>query len=136
METEAAMSAINWLAVLAAAVSTFLLGGLWYGPLFGTRWMRASGVTTEQMEGGGSARIFGLSFALQLLAAVVLAFFVAGTEPSFTVAAAAMVGAFWVAPALGVVYLFERRSLSHWAINAGYHVAAFTLMGVILAVWR
>jgi hypothetical protein len=26
---------INWLAVLVAAVVTFVLGGLWYGPLFG-----------------------------------------------------------------------------------------------------
>jgi len=25
---------LNWLAVIAAAPSAFVLGGLWYGPLF------------------------------------------------------------------------------------------------------
>ncbi len=136
MESEVTLSAINWLAVLAAAVSTFVLGGLWYGPLFGEKWMGASGVGPEAMEQGGMARIFGLAFLLQLVGAVVLAFFVAGLEPAFAVAAAAAVGVFWVAPSLGVVYLFERRSLAHWAVNAGYLAAAFTLMGVVLALWR
>ena len=29
------ISALNWLAVLVAAVSAFVVGGIWYGPLFG-----------------------------------------------------------------------------------------------------
>ena len=32
---------VNWLAVLAAAVSAFMLGGIWYGPLFKQAWMRS-----------------------------------------------------------------------------------------------
>jgi hypothetical protein len=81
-------------------------------------------------------RIFGLSFLLQLLAATVLALFIgADATPGFAVAASASVGLCWVAPALGVVYLFEQRSVAHWAINAGYHTVAFTVMGVILGFW-
>ena len=39
-------STINYFAVLAAAVSTFVLGGLWYSPmLFGKAWMRANNFT-------------------------------------------------------------------------------------------
>ena len=48
------LSNINWLAVLVAALSTFILGGLWYGPLFGRTWMRASGMTEERVNGAGS----------------------------------------------------------------------------------
>ena len=35
---------LNWLAVLAAAVSAFVLGGLWYGPLFKNAWCREAGI--------------------------------------------------------------------------------------------
>ena len=131
------MPEINWLAVAAAALATFLIGGVWYGPLFGRAWMRASGVTPEQAGKGNMPMIFGLSFVLQLIAAAVLAMFI-GPEATFgfAVAAAAAVGFFWVAPAFGVVYLFEQRPFAHWVVNAGYHIVSFVVMGVILGVWR
>lgn len=131
------MAGINWLAVVAATVSNFLIGGLWYGPLFGKVWMRASGITEEKAASANMGKIFGLSLVLQFVAAMVLAMFV-GAEASlgFAVGASASVGLCWVAPALGVIYLFEQRPFSHWAVNAGYQILAFTVMGVILGVWH
>jgi hypothetical protein len=131
------MQGINWLAVVAAAVSSFVLGGLWFGPLFGKAWMRASGVTEEMVASANMARTLGVSFVLQLIIAGVLAAFI-GPEATFgfAVAAASAAGLFWVAPAFAVVYLFEQRSFGHWAINGGYQIVAFTLMGVILGLWR
>lgn len=132
------MPQVNWLAVIVAALSTFVLGGLWYGPLFGRAWMRASGVDEARLSEGGAGRIFALSFVMQLAAAAVLALFVGDPAMGFTavVAASASVGVFWVATAFAVVYLFERRPFSHWAVNAGYQVVAFTLMGLVLGAWR
>ena len=50
------MSAVNILAVLIAAVSSFLLGGLWYSPaLFGKAWQREVGLTDEQLAKGNKA---------------------------------------------------------------------------------
>lgn len=123
-------------AVVVAAVSSFVVGGIWYGPLFGKAWMRASGITEEKAREANMAKVMGLSFLLQLVAAAVLLMFI-GPEaaPGFAVAAAAAVGLFWVAPALGVVYLFEQRPLGHWAVNAGYNVVAFTVMGIVLGFW-
>ncbi len=131
------MGAINWLAVVAAAVSSFMVGGLWYGPLFGKTWMRVSEMSEERAAQANQGRIFGLSFVLQLIAAAVLALFI-GAEASlgFALFAAGSVGLFWVAPALGVVYLFEQRSLAHWAVNSGYQVVAFLLMGLVIGAWR
>lgn len=131
------MGSINWLAVLVAAVATFGLGGLWYGPLFQRRWMAASGVTEEHLHGGGMGRIFGVAFVLQLVAAVVLAMFI-GPEATLAFGALAglAVGLFWMATSLGVIYLYERRPLAHWAVNAGYQVLAYTLMGAILGTWH
>jgi hypothetical protein len=133
---EVRMPAINWLAVLVAAVSAFVLGGLWYGPLLGKAWMAGSGMTEERAQQGSPARIFGVAFVLQLVAAAVLAMFI-GAEASagFGAAAGAAAGAFWIATAFGVVYLFEHRPLAHWAVNAGYQIVAYTMMGVIIGAW-
>lgn len=130
-------SAINWLAVVLAAVSSFIIGGIWYGPLFGKVWMRSSGMTEELAKKANMGMIFGLSFVLQLVAAAVLAMFI-GPDATFSFAlfAAGAVGIFWVAPAFGVVYLFEHRPFAHWVVNAGYHIVAFLVMGAILGLWR
>jgi hypothetical protein len=39
---------INWLAVVVAAAVTFVLGGVWYGPLFGRVWHTAEGAAEPQ----------------------------------------------------------------------------------------
>jgi hypothetical protein len=39
---------LNWFAVLAAALSAFALGGLWYGPLFKKAWCREAGVDPQK----------------------------------------------------------------------------------------
>jgi hypothetical protein len=129
----------NYLAILAATVSTFLLGGLWYSPvLFGNAWMREVGLTPEACkEKGGAGRIFGLSFLLELIMAFNLAAFI-GPKASlaFGAFAGAAAGFGWVALSIGVTYLFERKSLRLFFINAGYHGVALTVMGAILGAWR
>lgn len=58
------MSNVNVLAVIVAALSSFLLGGLWYStPLFGAAWRRAAAGPEIQ---GHPARVFGLSFLFAL----------------------------------------------------------------------
>jgi hypothetical protein len=79
--------------------------------------------------------IFGTSFVLQFLAALVFAMFL-GPRPglAFGVGAGLAAGLFWVAGAMGVSYLFEQRSLKLWLINGGYNVVTFTAFGAILGV--
>jgi hypothetical protein len=47
-----------------------------------------------------------------------------------------MAGFTYVATAFGIAYLFEFRSLKLWAINAGYQVVVFSVMGAILGAWH
>jgi hypothetical protein len=69
------MPEINWLAVLAAALSSFLLGGVWYSALFAKAWRKAAGLTDEQIKNGNMALIFGGSFVLALIASASFAVF-------------------------------------------------------------
>ena len=131
------LSGINLLAVLVAALSSFLVGGLWYSTmLFGKSWMRENGLREEDVA-SGTGRIFGATFVLSLIIALNLAAFL-GSEATlgFGLAAGAAAGIGWVATALGILYLFERRSWRLFAINAGYHAVTFTLMGGILGFWH
>ena len=57
------------LSVLAAALSTFIVGFIWYHPkVFGTAWMKAEGLTEEQLKKGNMVKIFGLSFIFAFVA--------------------------------------------------------------------
>ena len=44
------MPAVSLVATLVATVLGFVLGALWYGPLFGKRWMAAVGMTAEEIR--------------------------------------------------------------------------------------
>jgi len=130
---------INFLAVVAAALSTFVLGGLWYSPLlFGRAWMRANGFTEQQVQGFNKLRAFGGSFVLALVMSANLAMFLA--DPKTTViwgmTAGALAGAGWVGCAIAVIGLFENRSWAYIGINAGYQIVSFVVMGAILGAWR
>ena len=138
MDLNSAVSSINYLAVLVAAVVVYVLRTLWYHPAFlGKLWVAAAGLTEEKTKQGNPGLIFGASFVLELVAAFVLAMFI-GTEATFSfgLQTGFLAGLFWVGTALGVVYLFERRSLRLWLLNAGYLTLAFTVMGGILGAWH
>jgi hypothetical protein len=129
---------INYLAVFAAAVSAFMLGGIWYSPvLFHKAWLSASGLSAEQVPTAHPGLVFGLSFLLALIAAFVFAMFL-GPRPSLAlgVGAGFSAGLFWVAASFGINYLFEGKSFKLWLINGGYHTLQFTLYGLILALWH
>ena len=133
------MEHINYLAVLAAAVSTFLIGGLWYSPaLFHRAWMSANGLSDADLARGGAGKIFGVAFVLALLMAANLAAFLSGpaTTVAWGVTAGALTGLGWVAPAIATIALFERRSGRYIAINGGYFGVAFVVMGAIIGAWR
>lgn len=130
------ISTYNWLAVLAAAVSTFIIGGVWYGAIFAKPWADANGFSDDDLKKANQAMIFGGSFVLALIQAVFLAMFIGkASDIGFGAFAGFATGAGWVATAFGVNYLFERRSFKLFLINGLYNVVAFTLMGIILGAW-
>jgi hypothetical protein len=128
---------LNFLAVIAAAVSAFLIGGLWYSPaLLGSAWKRANGFEANPPIAG--PKVFGLALILSLVMAVNLAMFL--NDPKTTTAFGAMAGFLagfgWAAMGIGIVALFERKPLSYVLINGGYLTVALTVMGLILGAWR
>ena len=132
------MESINYLAVLAAAAATFLVGGLWYSPvMFQRAWMKVNNFTEADLAGGETGKIFGLAFVFAVVMSLNLAMFL--NAPGTTVTWGATAGALtavWVALGIGTVALFERRPAAYTAINGGYWFVSLVLMGAILGAWR
>ena len=130
------MPEVNWIAVGLCAVSSLVLGAIWYSPaLFARQWQTAAGLSEEQASSGNMGLIFGMAFVLSLVAAAVFAMFL-GKDMSLIAATSAgfAAGLCWVAASYGINYLFERRPMRLWLINGGYHTLQFTLFGLILGL--
>jgi hypothetical protein len=133
------MPEINYLAVFVAALSSFLIGGIWYSPImFAKIHLKESGGNEEEMKNAKMGKIFGISFILSLIIAFNLAAFLGNKEPDLVwgLTAGALAGIGWVATALGIIYLFEHKSLKLFLINAGYQAVTFIVMGGIIGVWK
>ena len=129
------MPQVSLVATLVATILGFLLGALWYGPLFGTRWMSLVGLSREQVRRDfNPVAIYGITFVLGLIASYVFGLYI-GPNPgrAFAIVCGAAAGLCWVATSLATNYLFEGRPASLIAINAGYHAVRFTLIGVAFA---
>jgi hypothetical protein len=127
---------LNYWAVLAAAVSAFAVGGVWY-KVFSAPWMRANGFEGEP-PAGNPAKIFGLSFVFSLVMAFNLAKFLdsPATTAAWGATAGFLAGFGWCFMGIAIVSLFERKPWSYVAVNGGYLTVALTIMGLILGAWR
>jgi hypothetical protein len=136
------MIQINYLAVLVAALAQMVIGGLWYGPLFGKTWTKLAGITPQMMESAkkkGVAKLYAAQFLGSLVMAYVLAHFafVWGTND----VASAFSLAFWIwlgfiaTVALGSI-LWEGKSTKLYWINTIYSLIGLFVMSLILTFWK
>ena len=129
------MADLNPWAILVAAASSFMLGGLWYGPLFNHAWCRAAGLDPDK-PAGHPARVFGVAFALSLVSAATFAWFLGDVRDlAFSVGMGVMVGLGYVATSFGINYQFAGRPFRLWAIDGGYHTLQFALYGLVFGAW-
>jgi hypothetical protein len=124
--------------VLAGAAAFFAVGALWYGVIFGKAWQRAAGLSTTQVRSGNMAVIFGLTFAFEMLVAMVLWHLVARTDPSQFVVMMMATGfaAGVMIPAIGINYLYQRKPLALFLIDAGHFLLGMAAMGGVFVWFR
>ncbi|MBI2079795.1 DUF1761 domain-containing protein [Candidatus Micrarchaeota archaeon] len=129
---------INYLAVVGAAVLSMVLGMLWYGPLFGKKWMGLMGYSEKNMPKGNMGQMYILAFVGALVMAYVLSHFVDYAEAK-TLVEGAMVG-FWVwlgfmaTLMLGSV-LWEGKPWELYFLNAGHKLVEVVVIAVLLTMW-
>lgn len=128
---------VNWLAVVLAALAGFVVGGIWYGPVMGKRWMGAVGLSEEQIKGGNMGLIYGGAFAFSLLASWTLAHTFATYAQDLSIPVKIMtafgVALGFIVPAIGTNYLFSQKSKALFFIDAGYWLLFYIAMGAVHA---
>ena len=129
----------HWLAILAAGVAGFVIGGIWYGPLFGKAWAKARGLDPETLKASANmVQIFGTSFVLNLIAAFMLDHLYQTYDAPLgfhhSLVIAAIIGFGFIATSIGVNYLFARLSRGLFVIDAGYWIVNYLAMGAIFGL--
>ncbi len=130
------MIQVNYVAVAAAGVSAMVTGGIWYGPLFGKLWMKLVGVSKNDVKKSEMPKLYGIMFVGAIIEAYVLSMFIhyAGAVGLFN---GAKTG-FWawlgfVGPVMLGNYLFSKKPLTLFKIDAGYALVNLLVMGAIIA---
>ena len=128
---------IHWPSVFAAAVAAFVIGALWYSPLlFGNAWAKELKLTKAKLGKANMPLIFGCAFALTLIGAVVLDILMGEiASPATGLLFGLLIGAAFIGTAVGINYLFARKSAKLFFIDAGYFVVLYAVMGIVLAAW-
>jgi hypothetical protein len=137
------MVSINYLAVLVSAVASMVIGSIWYGPLFGKKFIQASGMDTwspEKKE--AEKKKMGLTYSIQFIASLVMFCSVAkfmGGLGQMTVGGGLMV-AFWVW--LGFVVpvklgdaIWGGNMTMFW-LGAGNMLLTLLATGAIIGAWK
>ena len=151
----------NYLAILVAALSSFVVGFIWYNPkVFGTIWMNEIGMTDEKAKQGNMVKIFGFTFLFALMFAFMMptitnhqigALQLAGGNENDEAFLAYMqvhgemfrsfkhgalhgliAGIFLALPIVATNSLFEQKSWKYTFVTAGYWVVVMTVMGAII----
>ena len=125
---------LNYWAVLIGAIAPFVVGFLWYSKgAFLTRWAKETGISEKQMnDPSGMPAMFGGTLVLNLIASFVLGLLMYQTEGSVDgILFGASVGLAFGATALGTHYLFARKSMELFAIDAGNTILSLAVMGFV-----
>lgn len=133
---------INWLAVVLAAVSSMVVGAVWYAkPVFGRRWMRLSGITEADTQKGAALPLI-ITFVVSFLTAAVLAGSAALAqhfyEGNFLLNAVLTAVILWIgftASRMLTHDLFDRRPSSLTVLNLAHELVTVVVMGLIIGLF-
>ncbi len=130
---------INYLAVLLAAISSMVVGSIWYMPaVFGDTWAKLAKIKLKDM-GANPAKAYGLTFIASLLTAFVLAHmtYIAHTFYTNSFLYDAVLTAFWLwlgftGARILVHDLFENRPLKLTLLNSAHELATIVVMALVI----
>src|ERR1700722_17213652 len=131
---------LNWVAILVAAIASFLFEALWYS-VFMSEWLAGIGRTREWLLSSGTSPALqcGVSILCGVLAATVLRICIQGSGEHSArrgILVGALVWLGFVATSWATEYIFEVRTLKIYAVNAGFWLFDLMLMGAIVGAWK
>jgi hypothetical protein len=139
------MVEVNYLAILVSAALAVVIGGLWYGPVFGKLWMSLVGITPESMKSMKMTPLAAMvgGFIGALLTAFVLSHHIvfAGVFLGMSGVELALMSAFFIwlgfyVPVTAGSLLWEGKSWKLFALNASYYLVVLLVNALLLSLWK
>jgi Protein of unknown function (DUF1761) len=136
---------VNLLGILLAALSTMVVGFIWYSPmLFARPWTIAMGYDPddkakmdEMRKGAGP--LYGIALVASLVSAFILGKVILGITVDSALYGMKVGFGVWlgfVATVQLTDTLFGKRPLKLFLINTGYQLVCYLAMGAIIGAWQ
>lgn len=134
---------VNYLAVLLAAVSSMVVGSIWYAkPVMGKTWQKLVKLDDKKMK-SGAAKALALTFILSLLTAYILAHVAYLSNQFFdhTFFQDAVVTSVWLWAGLTAARmvthdLFEQRPSKLTLMNVVHEFITLVIMGAVIGFFK
>lgn len=136
---------VNYWAIVAGAVASMIIGGIWYGPIFGKKWMEITGIDPEDTEAlkklqKSAGPLYVVQFLLTLFQVFVLAHLIADTKIAGGLERSLWIWAAFIVPTLaGAVMWTAETGKMKWTrflIQGGYQLILFIVFGLLLQFWK
>jgi len=136
------MPPINYVAIIAAAVASWLVGAVWYGVL-GKQWMAALGWTEKDVCGPDGKRHMPVGpMILSFVALLIMAFLLSGLMrhiPPISIRSGIISGALvWLGFAITTMAVnnaFQKRKAMLTVIDGGHWLLALIAPGAVLGAF-
>lgn len=132
------MIQVSWAPILLSAVAAMGVGSVWYGPLFGKSWMSLVGMGKSDINKKEMPKLYGIMFLGAIVEAYILSHFI-----HYAGAVGPILGAktgLWawlgfVATTMIGNYLFAKRPMKLYYIDAGYALVNLLMMGAVIGLF-
>lgn len=128
---------VSWLGIVLAVAAAMIIGSIWYGPLFGKKWMKLVGLKRGESSPTGPMLIM---LALAIIQAFVMSHFIVYVGYFYTGYSGLSVGlltGIWafigfILPVLVSNAVFAKGSMELLKINLGNQLITLLAIGAIL----
>ncbi len=136
---------INYLAVIVCAVLSMVTGYVWYGPLFGKKWLATIKAKPEDLEARREMQkkagpLYGVQFILSLFQIWILANFLLGATDGTGLVSSLWIWAGFVMPTIAGASMWNndsaKLSWTRFWLQAGYQLLNFVIFALILSFWK
>lgn len=136
---------VNYYAILVCGILAMVFGYLWYGPLFGKKWLQVVSATKLDLEARKKMeanvwKLYLVQFVLALFQVWVLAYYIEGWEEASGLTNALWIWAAFVVPVIAGTAMWNNDSAKiSWArflLQSGYQLVCFVAFGLILGMWK
>jgi hypothetical protein len=136
---------VNLYIVLTGAVLSMVVGFIWYGPLFGKKWLAIIGADAADLAARkkmqkAAGPFYIMQFLMTLLQVFALALIVALTGASSGLDRALLIWAAFVVPTLAGAIMWTnepgKQKKARFLIQGGYQLVMFVIFGLLIQLWK